>query len=212
MEFLDKFGDWFTAFTAWFERFVTRLFGSSNERRIRKIGYSRDKSGNEVLVPGSTLDRINQLEPQYQQLTDEELKQTAEKLRARMAEGETLEDVLPDAFAAVRESGWRFLKMRHYNVQMVGGDVLHHRHQGIELSEMERPGAICGESLQDAELAGERGADTGDQHAATDIGEEMTSGVFDHGLCLSKLGLARIRLAPSNAQVLHGIHTFRVIP
>ena len=128
MEFLDKFSDWFTAVTAWFERFVTRLFGSSNERRIRTIGYSRDKSGNEVIVPGSTLDRINQLEPEYQKLTDEDLKQTATKLRARMEAGETLDNVLPDAFAAVREAGWRYLKMRHYNVQMVGGVILH---QGV---------------------------------------------------------------------------------
>ncbi|MBT6497691.1 MAG: hypothetical protein HOL01_24535, partial [Planctomycetaceae bacterium] len=87
MEFLDKFGDWFNAFTAWFERSITRLFGSSNERRIRAIGYKRDKNGNEVVVPGSTLDKINQLEPEYQKLTDEELKQTATKLRARMAAG-----------------------------------------------------------------------------------------------------------------------------
>jgi preprotein translocase subunit SecA len=128
MEFLDKFGDWFNAFTAWFERSITWLFGSSNERRIRAIGYKRDKNGNEVVVPGSTLDKINQLEPEYQKLTDDELKQTAAKLRARLAEGETIDDVLPDAFAAVRESGWRFLKMRHYNVQMIGGVILH---QGV---------------------------------------------------------------------------------
>jgi preprotein translocase subunit SecA len=121
MEFLDKLSDWFTAFTAAIESFFTRLFGSSNERRIRKIGYKRDKQGNEIIVPGSTLERINQLEPEYEKLTDEELKQTAQKLRARLAAGETLDDVLPEAFAAVREAGKRYLKMRHYDVQMVGG-------------------------------------------------------------------------------------------
>ena len=61
----------------------------------------------------------------WQKLSDEELKQTATKLRARLAAGETLDDVLPDAFAAAREAGRRFLKMRHYDVQMIGGYFLH---------------------------------------------------------------------------------------
>jgi preprotein translocase subunit SecA len=53
------------------------------------------------------------------------LKQTAAKFRARLQNGETLDDLLPEAFAAVRESGRRFLKMRHYEVQMIGGYILH---------------------------------------------------------------------------------------
>jgi len=125
MEFLDTLGDWFTTFTGGIERFITKVFGASNEKQIGKIGFVRDKQGNDTIVPGTVLDRINSLEPDYQKLTDDELKQTAAKLRARLAAGETLEDILPDAFAAVRESSVRNLKMRHYNVQMVGGYFLH---------------------------------------------------------------------------------------
>ena len=54
MEFLEKIGDWFNAFTAWIERSITRMFGSSNERRIRQLGFVRDRSGNTVITPGST--------------------------------------------------------------------------------------------------------------------------------------------------------------
>lgn len=124
MEFLDKIGEFFVALTAFIERLITRLFGASNERHIRRLGFIR-KAGVTTITPGSLLDQINRLEPELQKLSDEELKQTASKLRARLAAGETLNDVLPDAFAAVREAGRRFLKMRHYDVQMIGGWVLH---------------------------------------------------------------------------------------
>ncbi|MCH7990283.1 MAG: preprotein translocase subunit SecA, partial [Planctomycetes bacterium] len=67
-----------------------------------------------------------------EKLTEGELKQSAEKFRKRLADGETLDDLLPEAYAAVRESSKRFLKMRHYDVQMVGGYFLH---QGM-ISEM----------------------------------------------------------------------------
>lgn len=126
MEILDKFGDAFNVMLGGTERFITRIFGSSNERRVRQIGYVRDKQGNSSIVPGSTLDRINQLEPQLEMLSDAELRETASKLRRRLADGETLDQMLPDAFAAVREAGKRYLKMRHYDVQMVGGYILHH--------------------------------------------------------------------------------------
>ncbi|MEX0702005.1 MAG: preprotein translocase subunit SecA [Planctomycetales bacterium] len=125
MEFLDKLGEWFTAFTAWIERVITRLFGASNERQIRKLGFVRDKSGQDQIVPGSLLDRINQLEPEWQRLSEDELRQTASKFRARLAAGETLDDLLPEAFSATREASRRYLKMRHYDVQMVGGYYLH---------------------------------------------------------------------------------------
>ncbi|GAB4161555.1 MAG: hypothetical protein Tsb009_38830 [Planctomycetaceae bacterium] len=125
MQILDTLSDWFTAFTGGIERFITRLFGASNERQIAKFGYQRDKDGNVTITPGSILDQINKLEPEFEKLTDEELKQTASKFRARIAEGETLDDLLPEAFAAVRESSKRNLKMRHYDVQMVGGYFLH---------------------------------------------------------------------------------------
>ena len=125
MEFLDKIGDWFNAFLGKSERFITGMFGSSNDRRIKKMGFSRDKRGNTRVMPGTVLAQINSLEDEWKQKTDEELKQTASMFRERLAAGETLEDILPEAFAAVRESGRRFLKMRHYDVQMIGGYILH---------------------------------------------------------------------------------------
>lgn len=125
MEILDKFGDAFNVVLGGTERFITRMFGSSNERRVRGIGFVRDKQGNSTIVPGSTLDHINRLEPDYERLSDAELKETASRLRRRLADGQTLDDLLPDAFAAVREAGKRYLKMRHYDVQMVGGYILH---------------------------------------------------------------------------------------
>ena len=60
-----------------------------------------------------------------QALSDEELKDKTAEFRRRRAEGETLDDLLPEAFAACRESGRRFLKMRHFDVQLMGGMVLH---------------------------------------------------------------------------------------
>ena len=125
MEILEKVGDFFSAATHRLERGITSLFGSSNERRMRRLGFVRDQQGRTTIVPGSMLDRINSLEPEWQKLTDDELRQTAAKFRARLQNGETLDDLLPEAFAAVRESGRRFLKMRHYEVQMIGGYILH---------------------------------------------------------------------------------------
>jgi preprotein translocase subunit SecA len=126
MDFLNVLGDWFQSATAAIERLITRLFGSANRRRIRKFGFERDeRAGKQRIFPGSILDRINSQESDWQKLSDEELKQTATKLRARLAAGETLDDILPEAFAAVREAGRRFLKMRHYDVQMIGGYFLH---------------------------------------------------------------------------------------
>ena len=125
MEFLEKVGDFFTAASTRIERSITSLFGSSNERRMKKLGFVRDRQGTSTIVPGSLLDRINSLEAAWQSVSDEELKQTAGKFRARLQSGETIDDLLPEAFAAVRESARRFLKMRHYDVQMIGGNILH---------------------------------------------------------------------------------------
>ncbi|MBX3437542.1 MAG: preprotein translocase subunit SecA, partial [Planctomycetaceae bacterium] len=125
MEFLDSIGDFLNSITAFVERWIRKLFGSSNEREIQRIGFIRDKQGNDSIRPGSALERINQLEPELERLSDGELRQTAEKLRAKLADGQTLDRLLPEAFAAVRESGKRYLKMRHYDVQMVGGYILH---------------------------------------------------------------------------------------
>jgi preprotein translocase subunit SecA len=124
MDFLEKIGDFFVGLTALVERLITRLFGASNERMIRKLGFERSGEVTRIL-PGSTLDRINQLESELQKLSDEELRQSTSRFRARLARGETLDDLLPEAFASVREAGRRYLKMRHYDVQMIGGYVLH---------------------------------------------------------------------------------------
>ncbi|NQV26439.1 MAG: hypothetical protein HQ518_18950 [Rhodopirellula sp.] len=122
---VGKIGDLFTAVTSTVERSITGMFGSSNERRVKNIGFVREKNGDSKIVPGSLIDQIGQLEPNYKSLSDDELGQTSVKLRARLDAGETLDDILPDAFAAAREAGSRFLKMRHYDVQLVGGIVLH---------------------------------------------------------------------------------------
>jgi preprotein translocase subunit SecA len=124
MEFLESIGDFFVSLTAIIERFLTGLFGASNERLMRRLGFLR-KGDQTSILPGSLLDTINQQEPEWQALSDEELKQTASKFRERLSKGETLDGLLPDAFAAVREAGRRYLKMRHYDVQMIGGYVLH---------------------------------------------------------------------------------------
>ncbi|MCD8306898.1 MAG: preprotein translocase subunit SecA [Clostridia bacterium] len=69
--------------------------------------------------------KVEELEPKYQAMTDEELKGTTAALKKRLADGETLDDILYDAFAAVREASWRVLKMKHFHVQIVGGICLH---------------------------------------------------------------------------------------
>ena len=73
----------------------------------------------------STADEVNALEPNFQALTDEELHNETAALRQRFAEGETLDDLLPEAFAAVREASVRTLGMRHFDVQLMGGAALH---------------------------------------------------------------------------------------
>ncbi len=124
MDFLESIGDFFVSLTAMIERLLTGMFGASNERLMRRLGFIR-KGDQTTILPGSVLDKINQQEAYWQTLSDERLKETASEMRARLAKGETLDDLLPDAFAAVREAGRRYLKMRHYDVQMIGGYVLH---------------------------------------------------------------------------------------
>jgi preprotein translocase subunit SecA len=93
------------------ERGITSLFGSSNARFIKKL---------QPLV-----DSINALESKYQVMTDAELREQTVKFRKRLAAGETLEDLLVEAFAVCREAGRRVLALRHYDVQMMGGVILH---------------------------------------------------------------------------------------
>ena len=125
MEQLDTIGDWFGGLTGTVERGITKLFGSSNEKRVRQIGFVRGKDGSTTVVPGSLLDRINQLEPELEKLSDAELHGTAAAFRQRLENGETLDALLPEAFARVREASKRVAGMRNYDVQMVGGVILH---------------------------------------------------------------------------------------
>jgi len=87
------------------------LFGSSNDRYVKSL----DK----------IVQKINALEPEMQALDDAALQGQTAKLRARIEAGETLDDILPEAFATVREASVRVLGMRHFDVQMIGGVVLH---------------------------------------------------------------------------------------
>jgi preprotein translocase subunit SecA len=91
--------------------FLTKIFGSRNDRLLKT--YRK------------TVDRINGLEPQYEKLSDEELKSQTEAFRQRLAGGATLDDILPEAFAVVREASKRIMKMRHFDVQLIGGIALH---------------------------------------------------------------------------------------
>ncbi|HEX4132189.1 MAG TPA: SEC-C metal-binding domain-containing protein [Pirellulales bacterium] len=93
------------------ERGITSLFGSSNARYIRRLQQK-------VMA-------INALELKYQQMTDAQLREQTDEFRRRLTQGETLEDVLIEAFAVCREAGRRFIGLRHYDVQMIGGMVLH---------------------------------------------------------------------------------------
>ena len=88
-----------------------RIFGSSNDRYIKKQ-YKIVK-------------RINALEPDFIKLLDDELKAKTDEFRKRLKNGETLDDLLPEAFACVREAAKRVLGQRHYDVQLIGGIVLH---------------------------------------------------------------------------------------
>ena len=87
------------------------IFGTKNDREIKRIQKK--------------VKMINALEGDYSKLTDEELKAKTEEFKARLAKGETLDDLLVEAFAVVREASKRVLGMRHYDVQLIGGVVLH---------------------------------------------------------------------------------------
>ncbi len=88
-----------------------KIFGSANDRFVKK--------------QYKTVNRINALEPDFIKLSDEELKAKTQEYRERLKKGETLDDILPEAFATVREAAKRVLGQRHYDVQLIGGIVLH---------------------------------------------------------------------------------------
>ena len=94
-----------------FQKAVGAVIGTQNEREIKRLS--------------ERLDSINALEPEMQKLSDAEFPAYTEKLKARLAEGETLDDLLPEAFALCREAGRRTLNMRHFDVQLLGGTALH---------------------------------------------------------------------------------------
>ncbi|WP_430370248.1 preprotein translocase subunit SecA [Stenotrophomonas geniculata] len=90
---------------------LTRVFGSRNERQLRQL--------NRIVA------KINALEPEIEKLSDEQLQAKTPEFKQRIANGEALDKVLPEAFAVCREAGRRVLGMRHYDVQLIGGMVLH---------------------------------------------------------------------------------------
>jgi preprotein translocase subunit SecA len=94
-----------------FPKILTQIFGSRNERLLKT--YRR------------IVEQINALEPEFERLSDTDLRAKTEAFRQRLAEGASLDDLLPEAFAVVREAGKRTLKMRHFDVQLIGGITLH---------------------------------------------------------------------------------------
>src|SRR5687767_12703709 len=104
---------------------LTKIFGSRNDRLLKQ--YSR------------TVEAINALEPGLQKLSDPELRGKTEELKRRHTEGASLDELLAEAFAVVREASVRTLRMRHFDVQLLGGMVLHHGKR----SEERRVGKEC---------------------------------------------------------------------
>ena len=90
---------------------VQKMFGTHSERELKRIT--------------STVDKIEALRPTMQALSDDELRGKTREYKKRLEEGETLDDLLPEAFATVREAAKRVLNMEHYRVQLIGGIILH---------------------------------------------------------------------------------------
>ena len=90
---------------------LEKIFGDVNTKEVKKL----EKIADEVMA----------LEPKFQAMKDEDLQAMTPKFKDRLAAGETLDDILPEAFAVCREAAWRVLKMKHYKVQVIGGIALH---------------------------------------------------------------------------------------
>jgi preprotein translocase subunit SecA len=99
-------------------KFLTQMFGSKNERELKKLQ--------------PVVEAINALEPDMKAMSDVQLKDQTPRLKTRLDNGEALDDLLPEAFATVRETSFRTLGMRPYDVQLIGGMVLH----GGKIAEM----------------------------------------------------------------------------
>src|ERR1700753_1756564 len=97
-----------------FSTLAKQFFGSANERKIKPLW--------------AVVAKINALEPRFVAMSDEQLKAMTPAFRERLAKGESLDDILPEAFAVVREAAKRTLGQRHFDVQLVGGMVLHEGH------------------------------------------------------------------------------------
>src|SRR5882724_1977792 len=93
------------------QNLLAKVVGTQNDRELKKL---------RPLVA-----QINALEPSIQPLSDDALRARTAEFRQRLANGETLDDILPEVFAVVREVGKRVLNMRHFDVQLIGGAVLH---------------------------------------------------------------------------------------
>ncbi len=90
---------------------ISKIFGTHSQHEVKRI------------IP--IVDKIEALAPEYEKLSDEELKAKTPEFKERLANGETLDDILPEAYATVREAATRVLGMRHYRVQLIGGVILH---------------------------------------------------------------------------------------
>lgn len=108
---LEVTGDFFSGIGRSIERGITSIFGSSNARYLKKLQPK--------------IQAINSLESRYESMSEAELREQTQKFRRRLEAGETLDDLLVEAFAVCREAGKRVLGMRHYDVQLIGGAVLH---------------------------------------------------------------------------------------
>src|SRR3990172_2486578 len=91
-------------------RFLSKIFGSRNDRLLKGMH--------------NVVDKTNALEPMYSSLPDQSLRDKTDEFRKRIDSGESLESLIPEAFASVREAGRRVLNMRHFDVQLIGGMVL----------------------------------------------------------------------------------------
>src|SRR3954470_12626109 len=90
---------------------LAKVIGTQNERDLKRLR--------------PYVAAINAKEPEIQKLSDDQLRGKSAEFKVRLANGEALDDILPDAFAVVREAGWRVLNMRHFDVQLIGGVILH---------------------------------------------------------------------------------------
>ncbi|MBO4277942.1 MAG: preprotein translocase subunit SecA, partial [Clostridia bacterium] len=90
---------------------ITKIFGTYSEKQIKKLN--------------PVVDKIEALDAEYSKMSDDALRAKTGEFKQRLKNGETLDDILPEAFAAVREASWRVLGKKHFRVQLLGGVVIH---------------------------------------------------------------------------------------